>query len=90
MIVPTFEAIEQPVKIEMRELDSGHQAIPLHVIEPVGVELTGDNGSVEILGNFLFQQRADVLRQHFVHFSQHLVDLGFALDDLRAPIFMAF
>ena len=50
-----FKTIEQPSKVDVSESHTGHHAIPLDIIESVGIELACDNRFVDIFRLFPFQ-----------------------------------
>ena len=85
-----FKAIEQPVAIDVSELDSGRHSVALNIVESICVELAGDDGSVNVLRLLLFEESTDVARQLLVYVPEDVVYLSAALNDLRAPILMPF
>ena len=85
-----FKAIEQPVSINVSELDSGRHSVALNIVEAVCIELAQDDGCVNVLRLLLFEKCADLDRQLLVYVPEDMVYFSAALNDLRAPILMPF
>ena len=43
-----FEIGEKPARIDAATLNAGHHAIPLHIVEAIGIKLARHNGIVKL------------------------------------------
>ena len=82
-----LQAIEQPITIDMTGFDARLLPISLDVVEPVGVELAGNDGGVDVLRFFFLQKGTNLFGQLLVYLPQQLIYFGSVVaDDLNAPV----
>ena len=72
----------------MTKFNPGCHSVALYIVEPVCIELTRDDSSVDVLGLLLFEECTNLARQLLVHAPKDMVYFGAALNDLRTPILM--
>ena len=74
----------------MGGFDSGHEPVTLHVIEPVSVELTSDDGGVYVLRLiFVPQYLADSFGKMIAVPCKNFIDSSITFYDFGTPLFVA-
>ena len=85
--VGNFQVGKQPFKVDRGLLTACHKAVSAHVIQSVGIKLTGHDGVVNRLRTILLDHVSNIVRETTSKAAKDLGDLTFS-DQLIAHLLM--